>query len=329
MMSVKLDPDFPSHDDIRAPRHVAIIMDGNGRWAQTRGLSRTEGHRRGVEAVKRAAKFAGDHGIDYLTLFSFSSENWSRPQEEIDDLLNLLRYFIRRDLNDLSKENVRIRVIGSRQRIPGDILGMIDEAERKTAANTGLNLVVAFNYGSRDEIVRAAVRIAERIASGELCAGELSQDDFVDANESSKKFLDGLKRIDMSLLSGESHRSWTNALGELRKSSIMINKAESIEDSRMGFAVLSEALADVIMRFGGGLTQTVTQLRCPMAFSGRGGKWLQNQEEVENPYFGQAMLRCGERVEDLQSQSARTKKKVGGKPVIKNEESHSEGSHQH
>ena len=177
-MSVKLDPDFPSHDDIRAPRHVAIIMDGNGRWAQTRGLSRTEGHRRGVEAVKRAAKFAGDHGIDYLTLFSFSSENWSRPQEEIDDLLNLLRYFIRRDLNDLSKENVRIRVIGSRQRIPGDILGMIDEAERKTAANTGLNLVVAFNYGSRDEIVRAAVRIAERIASGELCAGKLGPDDF-------------------------------------------------------------------------------------------------------------------------------------------------------
>jgi undecaprenyl diphosphate synthase len=177
-MSVEPDPDIPSGDEVLIPRHVAIIMDGNGRWAQTRGLPRSEGHRRGVEAVKRAAQFAGDNGIKFLTLFSFSSENWSRPQAEIDDLLNLLRYFIRRDLNDLNKNNVRIRLIGSRRRVPEDILEMISRAESDTAANTGLNLVVAFNYGSRDEIVRAAARFAERVANGEVRPCALTEEEF-------------------------------------------------------------------------------------------------------------------------------------------------------
>lgn len=177
-MSVEPDPDIPSGDELPTPRHVAIIMDGNGRWALTRGLPRSEGHRRGVEAVKRAAQFAGDQGIKYLTLFSFSSENWSRPQAEIDDLLNLLRYFIRRDLNDLNRNNVKIRLIGSRGRIPEDILEMISRAETDTAGNTGLNLIVAFNYGSRDEIVRAAARIAERAASGEVQPSALTEDEF-------------------------------------------------------------------------------------------------------------------------------------------------------
>ena len=177
-MSANPEPDIPSLDDMRRPRHVAIIMDGNGRWAQTRNLPRREGHRRGVEAVKRAVKYAGENDIEYLTLFSFSSENWSRPQEEIDDLMNLLRYFIRRDLDDLSKEDIRIKVIGSRDRIPSDILAMIDETELKTAGNKSLTLVVAFNYGSRDEIVRAAVRIGEQIARGELGADSVTPELF-------------------------------------------------------------------------------------------------------------------------------------------------------
>ncbi len=176
-MSVKSDPERSCGDAV-IPQHVSIIMDGNGRWAQTRGLPRREGHRRGVEAVKRAAKFAGERGIKYLTLFSFSSENWSRPPSEVEDLLNLLRYFIRRDLSDLSKNNVRIRVIGSRDRIPTDILDMIAKAEADTAGNTGLNLVVAFNYGSRDEILRAVRRAAERIANGEIAADELTTEEF-------------------------------------------------------------------------------------------------------------------------------------------------------
>lgn len=179
-MSANPEPDIPSSDELRRPRHVAIIMDGNGRWAQTRGLPRREGHRRGVEAVKRAVRYAGENNIEFLTLFSFSSENWSRPQEEIDDLMNLLRYFIRRDLDDLSKEDIRIKVIGSRERVPADILKMIDETERKTAGNKRLTLVVAFNYGSRNEIVRAATRIGEQIARGELRIEDVTPRSFED-----------------------------------------------------------------------------------------------------------------------------------------------------
>src|SRR5215204_684924 len=145
-----------------APRHVAIIMDGNGRWARARGLPRTEGHRRGIEAVRRAVRFAGSRGIETLTLFSFSSENWSRPAAEVEDLLNLLRLFIRRDLNELKSNGVRIRVIGERAGLPGDILGLINQAENETENNNGLCLVVAFNYSGRDELVRCARRIARQ-----------------------------------------------------------------------------------------------------------------------------------------------------------------------
>jgi undecaprenyl diphosphate synthase len=153
---------------VDAPRHVAIIMDGNGRWALSRGLPRREGHRRGVEAVRRAVRFAGRRGIQILTLFSFSSENWSRPESEIQDLLNLLRFFIRRDLGELKDNNVRVRVIGARDSLPPDILRLIDKAEGETRGNSGLQLVVAFNYGGRDEIVRAARILAERVARGAL-----------------------------------------------------------------------------------------------------------------------------------------------------------------
>ncbi|MYZ47731.1 isoprenyl transferase [Propylenella binzhouense] len=162
----------------RIPRHVAIIMDGNGRWANARGLPRAEGHRRGVEVVRRAVRYAGERGIRYLTLFSFSSENWSRPQSEIQDLLNLLRLFIRRDLSELKANNVRIHVIGARTGLPGDIRELIEAAERETAANTGLVLQVAFNYGARDEIVRAARRLAEKAARGEVKAEEIGADLF-------------------------------------------------------------------------------------------------------------------------------------------------------
>jgi len=150
------------------PRHVGIIMDGNGRWAQARGLPRSEGHRRGVGAARRAVDAALNRGVGYLTLFSFSSENWSRPPEEIDYLLGLLRVFIRRDLADLHRRGVKVTVIGGRDRLPADIYAMIDEAERLTAANDRLTLIIAFNYGSRDEIVGAARRIAERAQAGLL-----------------------------------------------------------------------------------------------------------------------------------------------------------------
>jgi undecaprenyl diphosphate synthase len=150
------------------PRHVAIIMDGNGRWALQRGLPRGEGHRRGVEAVRRTVKAAIDLGIGHLTLFSFSSENWSRPRAEIDFLFGLFRRYIRRDVAELHASGVRINVIGSRHGVPADILAMIDEAEKLTAANTRLQLIFAFNYGARDEVVRAVRKIAGEVRDGRI-----------------------------------------------------------------------------------------------------------------------------------------------------------------
>jgi undecaprenyl diphosphate synthase len=161
-----------------APRHVAIIMDGNGRWAAERRLPRIEGHRRGVEAVRRTVEAAGDLGITHLTLFSFSSENWSRPAEEIRDLFGLLRRFIRRDLADLHKNGVRIRIIGSRTDLNDDIQRMLDDAVELTKENSALNLTIAFNYGSRNEIARAATRIAEEVKAGVLAPEDMTEELF-------------------------------------------------------------------------------------------------------------------------------------------------------
>ena len=160
------------------PRHVAIIMDGNGRWAAQRGLPRVEGHRRGVESVRGAVRACREIGIAYLTIFSFSSENWSRPASEISDLMGLLKLFIRRDLNDLHRNNVRVIVIGERSGVDGELVALIEEAEHKTRANTGLKLIVAFNYGSRLEIAKAARRLAERVERGELKAADITPEVF-------------------------------------------------------------------------------------------------------------------------------------------------------
>ena len=158
------------------PHHVAIIMDGNGRWAQQRGLPRTEGHRHGVEGVREIVRHAGEMGLQYLTLFSFSSENWGRPKHEVDALLTLMKLFIQRDLAELHQNGVRVRVIGDRGNLPGDILAMIEKAEKLTCDNSGLGLVVAFNYGSKNEIVRATQKIAARIAKGLISPDEISVD---------------------------------------------------------------------------------------------------------------------------------------------------------
>jgi len=163
---------------MEVPRHVAIIMDGNGRWAAARGLPRVEGHRRGVEAVRRTVRAAADIGIGILTIFSFSAENWTRPAAEIGELMGLLRRFIRNDLADLHKSNVRVRIIGEREGLDPEIARLLGDAEQLTRDNTGLTLVVAFNYGSRQEIVRAARRLAERVAAGTLKPSEIAMDTF-------------------------------------------------------------------------------------------------------------------------------------------------------
>ncbi len=144
------------------PKHVAIIMDGNGRWAQARGLPRTAGHHQGVEACKRTVRAAGDLGIQYLTLFAFSAENWARPADEIGELMRLLRMYLRSETADLHKNNVRLRVIGSRKELKDDILELIENAETLTRHNDGLNLVIALNYGGRQEILQAAADFAHQ-----------------------------------------------------------------------------------------------------------------------------------------------------------------------
>ena len=158
------------------PPHVAIIMDGNGRWAQARGLPRSVGHSKGVEAVRRTVQAAMELGVRYLTIFSFSSENWTRPAAEIDDLMGLMRRFIRRDLAELHKNGVRITVIGERGGVEPELLGLIDEAVALTADNTALNLVIAFNYGSRAEIAKAARHLAERVLAGRIKPEDITPD---------------------------------------------------------------------------------------------------------------------------------------------------------
>lgn len=152
---------------LKIPRHVAIIMDGNGRWAASRGMPRGFGHRKGVEAVREAVRNAREFGVEYLTLYAFSSENWRRPQDEVSDLMGLLKLFIRRDLAELHSADVKIRIIGARDGLKSDILALLKEAEDTTRHNKGLVLVIAFNYGARDEIARSVRKIACAVARGE------------------------------------------------------------------------------------------------------------------------------------------------------------------
>jgi len=158
----------PVDEGRAAPAHVAIIMDGNGRWATARGLPRAEGHRRGVEALRRTVRNAGELGIRILTIYSFSTENWSRPEQEINDLMVLIKRFVREDLAELHRAGVKVRVIGDRDGLDPEILRLITEAESLTRDNDKLTLVVAFNYGGRQEITRAVKAIAEDAAAGRI-----------------------------------------------------------------------------------------------------------------------------------------------------------------
>lgn len=161
----------------KAPEHIAIIMDGNGRWARRRGLSRTMGHRQGVEAAKRAVRAAQGLGIKYLTLFGFSSENWSRPEEEISELMRLLRIFLRVETAEMHKNNVRLIVIGNRSQLEREIVELIENAENITRNNDSITVVIALNYGGRNDILEAAARFAV------LCFDKEIKPDFGAAEE--------------------------------------------------------------------------------------------------------------------------------------------------
>jgi undecaprenyl diphosphate synthase len=158
-----------------APVHVGIIMDGNGRWAARQGLPRAEGHRRGVQALRETVRAAIEFGLGYLTVYSFSQENWNRPVEEVADLMGLLKRFIHNDLNELQEAGVRVKVIGARSNLKADILALLEEAEDRTRDNTRLNLIVAFNYGSRQEIAAAARILAQEAAEGRIKASDIDE----------------------------------------------------------------------------------------------------------------------------------------------------------
>ena len=204
----------PSSALANAPRHIAIIMDGNGRWARQRARPRTFGHAEGVEALRRTVEAAGDLGVRYLTVFGFSTENWRRPIEEVNALFDLLRLYVVRDLDRLAREGVRVRVIGERENLQKDILEIIDRAETRTAANDKLNLTIAFNYGGQDEIARAARRAAEEVKAGRLAPADINTETF-------ERYLDTTELPPPDLLIRTS--------GELRLSNFMLWQAAYAE----------------------------------------------------------------------------------------------------
>lgn len=163
-------------DDLTPPEHIAIIMDGNGRWATKRGLPRIAGHKRGLNSVRKVTREAKSLGINYLTLFAFSTENWLRPREEVHGLMDLFRFYMRRECKTLVAEGVRIRFIGDSTEMPKDIQKLMVEAEDLTADGDVMTLVVALNYGSRAEIVRATARLAKKVAAGEMKAEEITEE---------------------------------------------------------------------------------------------------------------------------------------------------------
>ena len=197
------------------PRHVAIIMDGNGRWAKARGLPRVAGHRQGAEAARKVLRAAGEAGVECLTLYAFSSENWRRPEDEINDLTALLRFYLQSELEALHREGIRLKVIGDHTAFSPDVARMIDAALAKTAANQRMTLVIALNYGARGEMVKAARSLAQRVASGELAPEEIDED-LVD------RALDtaGLPPLDLLIRTSGEHRLsnfllWQAAYAEL------------------------------------------------------------------------------------------------------------------
>ena len=162
-----MEPVLAYPDEV-APTHVAVIMDGNGRWAEARNLDRAIGHSRGAEAAMRAVRSAVELGVSYLTLYGFSSENWNRPPHEIDELMRLLRRYLREEVEELDRQGVKILFIGDRSRLAGDIVGLAEAAERRTRGNSRLTLMIALSYGGRQEIAQAARELARQAAAGEI-----------------------------------------------------------------------------------------------------------------------------------------------------------------
>lgn len=196
-------------------RHVAIIMDGNGRWAKKRLLPRIAGHRAGVEAVRRTARAARDLGLECLTLYAFSSENWKRPAAEVSDLMGLLHHFIKADLAEFEANGVRLKIIGNYRALDPALVAMIDDAVARTARNSGTTVAIALNYGAQDEMVRAVQGLAAKVAAGEFAPGDIGADHISQSLDTA-----GLPPLDLLIrTSGEQRLSnfmlWQAAYAEL------------------------------------------------------------------------------------------------------------------
>jgi undecaprenyl diphosphate synthase len=208
-------PDSARASGSAVPRHVAMIMDGNGRWAKARGLPRAAGHKAGAEAARKVLRAAGEAGVECLTLYAFSSENWRRPETEINDLMGLLRFYIGSELNALHREGVRLRILGDHTAFPQDVAKMVDEALEKTADNRRMTVAIALNYGSRGELVKASRALAARAAAGEL-APEAIDEAMIDASLDTA----GLPPLDLVIRTSGEHRLsnfllWQAAYAEL------------------------------------------------------------------------------------------------------------------
>jgi undecaprenyl diphosphate synthase len=197
------------------PRHVAIIMDGNGRWAKKRYLPREAGHFAGMKAVRETVRAASDIGLEHLTLFAFSSENWKRPKTEVGALMGLFRTYFRSDMDEIVERNVKLRIIGHRGRAASDILEMILDAESRTAKNTGMNLTFAFDYGGQEEIAAAAQELARAAREGRLDPETITPELFA-----TRLFTSGLPEPDLLIRTSGEHRLsnfllWQSAYAEL------------------------------------------------------------------------------------------------------------------
>ena len=230
----------------RVPRHIAIIMDGNGRWATARGLNRIEGHRRGAEATQKVIEAARDMGVEYVTLFAFSSENWKRPVTEVGALMDLLRYYLKKETSEMHKSGVRLRVIGDRTRLPADIVTLIDQAEDVTRDNTKITAVIALSYGGRQDIIDAARAMAAEVASGARSVDSITEDSFGNALSTA-----GIPDPDLMIRTSGENRISNFLLWQMAYSELYFTDAHWPDFSADHLRAAIEDYASRQRRFGG------------------------------------------------------------------------------
>ncbi|KKB82773.1 UDP pyrophosphate synthase [Devosia limi DSM 17137] len=236
---------------LRIPVHLGVIMDGNGRWAKARGKMRTEGHIEGVKSLRNLVELSINYGIAHLTVFSFSSENWTRPKDEVAFIFNLLRRFVASDLQRLIRNNVRVRIIGSRAGLEPSLIRLIDDVEAKTVDNTGLVLVIAFNYGGKAEITDATRKIAVEVA-----AGRLKPEDITEATVEAALYTSGLPDPDLIIRTSGEQRISNFLLWQAAYSEFVFVDENWPDFDESSFVRVLEIFSRRDRRFGGIEAQT-------------------------------------------------------------------------